>query len=42
MILLEEPISQFQFSIQANFVFEPDLPMDLLDVAEIAEIQILH
>ena len=41
MIFLEEPIFQFQFSIQANFDFEPDLPIDLLDVAEISEIPIL-
>ena len=32
---------QFQFSIQATFLSKPDLPIDLLDVAEIAEIQIV-
>ena len=43
MIFLEESISQFQFSIQANFYLsEPDLPIDSLDVAAIVEIQILY
>ena len=42
MIFLEEPISQFQFSTQANFYLsELDLPIDLLDVPEIVEIQVL-
>ena len=39
MIFLEEPISQFPFSIQAEILFEPDLPIDLLDVAENVETQ---
>ena len=39
-IFLKEPISQFQFSIQANFCLsEPDLPVDFLVTAEIAEFQ---
>ena len=37
---MEEPLSQFQFSVQADFV-SLSLPIDLLDVAEIGEIQIL-
>ena len=42
MILLEESISRFHFSIQANFYLsEPDQPIGLLDLIEIAEIQIL-
>ena len=41
-MLLEESISQFQFYIQANFISrEPDQPIGLLDLIEIAEIQIL-
>ena len=40
MIFLEDPISQFQFSIQAHFIFfEPDLPIDSLFVTEIVEIR---
>ena len=42
MIFLEEPISEFQFSTQADFYLsEPDLPTDLLDVTEVVEIQTL-
>ena len=42
-ILLGEPMSQFEFSIQANVfsLSEPDLPTGSLDFIEIAEIQIL-
>ena len=43
MILLGEPISQFQFSMKANIFYlaELELLIDLLDVVEIVEIQIL-
>ena len=41
MILLEESIPQLLISIQADFVSQPDLLIGLLDLTEIAEIQIL-
>ena len=36
MIFLEGSISQFQLSVQADFDFQPELPIDLLDSIEIA------
>ena len=41
MIFMEEPFLSIPILHSSFCLSEPDLPIDLLDVAEIAEIQII-